>query len=178
MENKKFGKKIHELLEIVNTTDNWQQFVSNQTVNIINTLKTKNNIVELLEELDMKYTTAHAHLIRAIKRIQERDVEFLRDGKSPNAKKLFELMESSIWKENLTDKEIEIALSFREHTNFYDCGKALKMAPSNVAAILYGNKQKKGVIKKIESTIENSVIKSEAPIVTGLDIVFSKKSFK
>lgn len=153
MVNKKFGKKIHELLSIVDNTKDWKNYVSEQTVTIINTVQEKNNIIEVLEELDMKYTTAHAHLIRAIKRIQEKDVEFLRDGKSPNAQKLFELMNNKGWKKNLTVKEVQITESFKKHKNFYDCGKELKIAPSNVAAILYGNKQKKGVIKKIEEYV-------------------------
>ena len=172
MDNKRFGKKIYELLDIVKTTENWQEYVSEQTVTIINTLKTKNNIVEVLEELDIKYTTAHAHLIRAIKRIQEKDVEFLRDGKSPNAKKLFELMNTPEWQKSLTDKEVLIALAFRKYKNFYDCGKALKIAPSNIAAVLYGNSQKKGVIKKIES----AVIAAKAPLATSFDIVFPKSN--
>ena len=153
MKQKQFGKKIIELLDIVNETENWEEYVSTQTVEIIKQLQTKNNIIELIEELDMKYTTVHAHLIRALKRITAHNLEFLRDGKSPNAQKLFELMTHKKWKDSLTNKEIEIAESFERNRNFYTCGKELKIAPSNIAAILYGNTQKRGVIKKIEDCI-------------------------
>ena len=45
MKQKQFGKKIIELLDIVNETENWEEYVSTQTVEIIKQLQTKNNII-------------------------------------------------------------------------------------------------------------------------------------
>jgi DNA-binding NarL/FixJ family response regulator len=149
--NNRFGSKVNKLFNLIDETDNWERYVSNKTVRIIKTLRKNQSMKDTLRELDMKYTTARAHLVRAIKRIKNKKTKYLRKGQSKKAQQLFELMETtSNWKEPLTDREVKLANFFKRYKNFHKVGRKLSLAPSNIAGTLYGNSQKLGVIGKLK----------------------------
>lgn len=148
-----FGSKIKELFTLIEKTDNWEQYVAPQTAEVVNTVHDLKNMTEALEQLNMKYTTARAHLMRALDRIENKKLDRLRDGLSRQAQKLLDLMENDEWKDGLTDREIEIAEMFRETKNFYETARQLAIQPSAVAITLYGSTQKLGVVNKIKRNL-------------------------
>lgn len=147
---KQFGGKIKELFLLIEKVPDWDKYVSEQTAVIIRTLYSNKNMNDTLEQLDMKYTTVRAHLTRAIDRIKEQRKDYLRDGRSELAQRLFALMDNPEWTKSLTDYEKVLAEKFKEKKNFYEVGRELNITPGNIAATLYGNTQKLGVIGKIE----------------------------
>ena len=147
---KQFGGKIKELFKLIETTPEWEKYVAEKTATIVKLLYEKKSMNDTLEILDMKYTTARAHITRAVDRIKEKKLDYLRDGQSELAQRLLNLMEQPDWDKNLTDHEKLLATKFKEKKNFYDVGRELKMTPGNIAATLYGNTQKLGVITKIK----------------------------
>lgn len=154
---KQFGNKIKELFELIETTPDWDKYVSDQTAEIVKTLYANKNMNDTLDQLDVKYTTARAHLIRAIERIKEQKLDYLRAGQSKMAQRLFNLMDKPDWEKALTEQEIVLATKFKEKKNFYEVGRELNVAPGNIAATLYGSTQKLGVIGKIEKQKKQSL---------------------
>jgi predicted transcriptional regulator len=150
---KQFGSKIKELFLLIEKTPNWDKYVSEQTTKVIKTLYATKNMNDTLEKLDMKYTTVRAHLIRAIDRIKEQRKNYLRDGQSELAQRLFVLMDNPEWSKSLTTYEKTLAEKFKEKRNFYEVGRELNITPGNIAATLYGNTQKLGVIGKIQKQL-------------------------
>lgn len=145
-----YGAKVKELFKLIEETDNWEQYVAPQTKEVVMNIYNKGNMTEALEEMGMKYTTARAHLMRALERITSRKLDGLRDGLSRQSIKLLDLMENESWKEPLTEREIELAEKFRETKNFYEAARQLNIPPSTVAITLYGSTQKLGVVNKIK----------------------------
>lgn len=144
------GGKVHELFKLIETTPDWEKFVSDQTEHVVKTLYKHKNMTDTLEELNMKYTTARAHLLRAIDRISERRVDFLRKGESKQAQQLFELMDAiPCWEQEVTEREAMLAKKFRKVRSFYEMGRELDQSPGNIAATLYGSTQKMGVVGKL-----------------------------
>jgi len=150
---KQFGGKIKELFELIEKNPDWEKYVSDRTAIVINTLYKYMNMNQTLEELDMKYTTARAHLIRGLERVKEQRLDYLHDGQSEMAQRLFALMDNPEWDKTLTDHEKILAQKFKEKKNFYEVGRELKVTPGNIAATLYGSTQKLGVIGKIEKQL-------------------------
>lgn len=155
---KQFGSKIKELFDIIENTPDWEYYVSNKTKDIIKTLYENKNMTDTLEQLDLKYITARSHIIRAIDRISNKRTDHLRKGKSQSAQELFELMENQNWKEGLTEKEILLAENYKHYKNFYEVGRQLNLAPSNIAITLYGSNQKCGVIEKIKKNKDKNAV--------------------
>lgn len=147
---KQFGGKVKELFQLVESTPDWEQYVSEQTATVVKTLYKNKNMTETLEELDMKYTTVRAHLLRAIERIETQKKNYLREGQSEQAQQLLTLMDKPDWKVGLTENEINLAETFKKVRNFYEVGRMLNIKPSNVAITLYGSNQKLGVVGKIQ----------------------------
>jgi DNA-binding CsgD family transcriptional regulator len=145
-----FGKKIKNLFELINQEKNWEQYVSEKTALIVKTLYKNMNMTETLEELEIKYPTARAHILRALDRIENHKLDYLHKGQSEQAQKLFKLMNSEDWETVLTDNEVLLAKNFKELKNFYEVSRKLNVKPGNIAATLYGSTQKLGVIFKLE----------------------------
>lgn len=144
------GSKVQELFKLIEQTPNWEMFVSDQTEHVVKTLYKHKNMTDSLEELGMKYTTARAHLLRAIERITEHKVDFLRKGESKQAQQLFSLMDSiPCWENIVTEREAMLAKKFRKVKSFYELGRELNQSPGNIAATLYGSTQKMGVVGKL-----------------------------
>ena len=151
----KFGKKIRELIYLVNNTEDWEQYVENNTVKLINDLLTYNNISTVMEKNDIKYNNLRSKYLNAAKRIKEKDKTRIRSGKSIKAQQLFSLMESTPnWQDVLTEKEVIYVLSFEKYKNFYEVGRQLNANPSNIAGAIYGTKQRLGAIGKIKKLKE------------------------
>lgn len=149
-----FGAKVNELFELMETVENWQQYVTKKTADICTYLYESQSMNETMEHFDMKYITVRAHLIRAIERISERRTDFKREGKSEQAQELFHLMDTvSNWKEYVTENEAHMAEEFRKVRNFYKLSAKLGVAPGNIAGTLYGTTQKMGVITKIKAGV-------------------------
>ena len=147
-----FGSKVKELFELIEKNHDWEKYVSDKTKLVVKTLYKNQNMTNTLEELDMKYITARSHIIRAVDRIKEKKTDYLRQGQSKQAQKLFKLMEEENWQEGLTENEIKLAEAFKKHKSFYEVGRKFDIAPSNVAMTLYGSNQKLGVISKINKS--------------------------
>lgn len=152
---KQLGDKVHDLFELIEETPNWEKYVSSQTEKVVKTLYRTKVMKNTMEELDMKYTTVRAHLMRARDRIGKKKVDYLRDGESKLSRKLFQLMESDKWRNCLTEHEVLLAEEYRKEKNFHEVARKLDLTPGNIAATLYGNTQKRGVISKIEKQLAN-----------------------
>lgn len=152
-----FGAKVNELFEIMETTPDWEQYVTKKTSEICKKLYDNQSMNETMEYFDMKYITVRAHLLRAIERISDKRTDFKREGKSDQAQELFELMDSvENWKEYVTDNEANMAEEYRKVRNFYRLSESLGVAPGNIAGTLYGTTQKMGVITKIKAGVPQS----------------------
>lgn len=145
-----FGSKVKELFTVIEKTNNWEQYVAPQTARVVNTVHDLKNMAEALKKLNMKYTTARAHLMRALDRIENKKRDGLRGGLSRQANILLTLMENPKWKGCLTEREIEVAEKFRDTKNFYEAARQLNIQPSVVAITLYGSTQKLGVLNKVK----------------------------
>lgn len=145
------GKKTEELLDIMECTPEWGNYVTNKAKLVLTTLYKTKSMSDTLVELNMKYNTARSHMIRGLERIKNKKKNHLRNGRSEKAEELFNLMENKNWKNNLTVKEIELAELFRQHKNFYRIAEIKDLSPGNIAGTLYGNSQKPGVVGKIKS---------------------------
>lgn len=147
----KFGKKIKELIKIVNETEDWKDYVEPDTIKLINELLEIQNMSEIIKINDISYTNLRAKYIAALDRIKAKNSTGIRKGKSYKAKKLFELVETTDgWQTALTDREILYVDTFKKYKNFYEVGRRLDVSPSNVAGTLYGTNQREGVTNKIE----------------------------
>jgi hypothetical protein len=147
---KQLGSKIKELFKIIETTPNWEHYVSNKTERIVKIIYEKKNMTETLEILNMKYVTVYKQLERALERIKTKQVNYLRQGQSNKAQYLFKLMENPNWEKTVTEQEALIAKTFKEKKNFYVVAEELDLLPGNIAATLYGNKHRISVTKKLE----------------------------
>lgn len=155
-ENKKnqFGTKVNELFKLVELNPEWDKYVTRKTAAVVRTLIKTQSMTDTMNEFDMKYITVRAHILRAIERISNKDTEFKREGRSKQAKELFELMSTvPDWKIYVTDHEAELAEQFRDVKNFYELSRRIGLKPGNIAGTLYGTTQKIGVIAKIKSRI-------------------------
>lgn len=146
---KQLGPKVRELFELIESTPEWDKYVSTKTKEVVECVYKHKSMINATEELDIKYITARSHLMRALDRIKQKKTSSLRGAESTKAKMLFNLMDSYDWKKGLNKKEIEIAEAYREQKNLYQVGRILNIAPANVSGILYGNTQKLGIINKI-----------------------------
>ena len=150
------GSKVKELFKLIEETPNWEQYVAPLTKHVVEVLYQKGNMTDTLEELDMKYTTARAHLMRALERISSKKSDKLRGGKSRQSQQLLDLMTGMYWKNGLTNHEVNVAESFMREKNFYEVARQLNMKPGNVAITLYGSTQKLGVINKIKRQLKKN----------------------
>jgi DNA-binding NarL/FixJ family response regulator len=147
---KQFGPKIQELFHLMDTIKDWEQYVPLESIRVVKKLYELKNMTDTSEELDMKYVTVREHCLRAARRIKEKKLDYLRDGRSQLAQRLFDLMDREGWQTGLTEYEIALAEKFREVKSFYELARQLNLVPGNIAATLYGSTQKLGVISKIE----------------------------
>lgn len=154
--NKQFGEKTLELFDLMESTENWEQYVTKKTAEIVQSVKDTQSMQETMENFDMKYTTVRSHILKAIDRIKNERTDFSRQGKSDLAQELFKLMEIPNWESTVTHYESELAKKYKEVKNFYKLGKELNISPGNIAGTLYGTTQKLGVIGKIkEGTLQS-----------------------
>lgn len=158
--NKQFGEKTLELFALMEGTENWPQYVTKKTAEIITVLKETQSMLETQQFFanengeEMKYTTVRSHILKAIDRIGNKKTDFRRGGKSELAQELFDLMDNTPdWEDYVTNYESELAKKFKKVRNFYELGRELNMAPGNIAGTLYGTTQKLGVIAKIKEGI-------------------------
>ena len=147
---KQFGPKIQELFSLMETVKDWEQYVPLESIKIVKKLYELKNMTETTGFFNMKYVTVREHALRASRRIKEKKLDYLRDGRSTLALRLFGLMEQEDWRDGLTEYEVKLAEKFHEVKNFYELGRQLDLVPGNIAATLYGSTQKLGVINKIE----------------------------
>jgi DNA-binding CsgD family transcriptional regulator len=150
LSGKQFGSKIKRLFELIEVIPNWEDYISDTSKIIIKTLYANKNMTQTLEELNIQYPKARAHIVRAIDRIENCKVDHLRQGLSQQAQELFKLMEDPDWRLCLTSNEVLLAEKFKECKNFYQVARELNLTPGNIAATLYGSTQKIGVINKIK----------------------------
>lgn len=147
----KFGKKMKELISLVESTENWEEYVEPNTVVLINDLIAKENISSVMEEHDLSYNNLRAKYLTALDRIKNNNKERIRNGGSEKARLLFDLVDSTAnWKSVLTNREIKYVESFKTHKNFYEVGRILNAKPGNIAGTLYGTSQRDGVIDKLK----------------------------
>ena len=146
---KQLGSKVKELFKLIENTPDWDKYVSNKTKKVVECVYKHKSMINATEELGVKYITARSHLMTALNRIEGKKTFSLRGAESGKAKTLFSLMEYENWKNGLSNKEIEIAESYRKYKSFHEVGRRLNMAPANVSGVLYGNTQKLVVINKI-----------------------------
>jgi DNA-binding CsgD family transcriptional regulator len=155
--NKQFGKKTRDLLNLIDTTPDWEQYVTDKTAEVVKMIHVNQSMQDTMDELDMKYTTVRSHLLRAFDRISEKRTDFRRGGKSDLAQELFDLMDNvDNWEAYVTNYEAQLAQQFRDVKNFYELGRQLSIAPGNIAGTLYGTTQKVGVIGKIKEKLLQS----------------------
>ena len=155
--NNQFGNKTLELFELMENTENWEQYVTEKTANIVKYVKEHQSMNQACDYFDVGYPTIRSHILKAIERIKSKNTEFRRSGQSKLARELFSLMENTPnWEDSVTKYEAELAKKFKEVKNFYQLGKELNMAPSNIAGTLYGTSQKIGVINKIKEGVPQS----------------------
>lgn len=149
-----YGARSKELFELMDTVENWEQYLTEDTADIVKHLRITESVVETAEHFELKYPTVHANILRAIDRIKNKRTDFKRGGKTKQARELFELMDKvENWKEFVTDYEAFLAEQYRKVKNFYELGRILDLKPSNIATTLYGSTQKIGVIGKIKEGI-------------------------
>ena len=150
LSGKQLGEKTRELIELVEQTLNWEEYVSEDCQVLIKTLIKNKNMTNTLEELDIKYPTARARIIRSIDRIKSKNTSFMRNARSEKAQELISLTEKNGWENNLTTYEIILVKEFKQLKNLYATGRKLNIKPSNVYGMLYGNSQKQGILNKIK----------------------------
>lgn len=152
--NPKFGDKLIELHQVIDETPEWEQYVSKKTAEVVNYVIESQSTDDAMKHFDMKYTTVRSHLLRALERVSTKKTDFKRYGKSEQATELFDLMDNTPnWKEYVTDNEVFLAEEFKKVRNFYELGRMLDLAPSNIAGTLYGTTQKIGVVGKIKQKL-------------------------
>lgn len=152
--NKQFGKKTRDLLNLIEKTPDWEQYVTDKTAEVVKKISDNQSMQGTMDEMNMKYTTVRSHLLRAYDRISEKRTDFRRGGKSDLAQELFDLMDNvSEWEIYVTPYEAELAKQFRDVRNFYELGRQLGISPGNIAGTLYGTTQKVGVIGKIKEKL-------------------------
>lgn len=146
----KFGKKMKELIKVVNETEGWEEYVEDNTVILINDLLIIQNLGAIMIKHDISYTNLRAKYIVASERIKTQNNSRIRFGKSGKARQLLDLVSSTPdWMKALTDREITYVNAFQKFKSFYEVGRKLDVKPSNVAGTLYGTNQRVGVIGKI-----------------------------
>ena len=150
LSGKQLGEKTRELIELVEQTLNWEEYVSEDCQVLIKTLIKNKNMTNTLEELDIKYPTARARIIRSIDRIKSKNTSFMRNARSEKAQELISLTEKNGWENNLTAYEVTLVKEFKQLKNLYATGRKLNIKPSNVYGMLYGNSQKQGILNKIK----------------------------
>ena len=150
LSGKQLGEKTRELIELVEQTLNWEEYVSEDCQVLIKTLIKNKNMTNTLEELDIKYPTARARIIRSIDRIKSKNTSFMRNARSEIAQELISLTEKNGWENNLTAYEVILVKEFKQLKNLYATGRKLNIKPSNVYGMLYGNSQKQGILNKIK----------------------------
>ena len=153
---KQFGPKIQELFHLMETVKDWEQYVPLESIRVVKRLYELKNMTDTSEELEMKYVTVREHALRTARRIKEKKLDYLRDGRSALAQRLFDLMDRDGWERGLTENEIMLAKRFREVKSFYELARQLELVPGNIAATLYGSTQKLGVIHKIERNFKQA----------------------
>jgi hypothetical protein len=160
--NKQFGKKIRALFELIENTENWEQYVTDETAEVVKYVYDVQSIKIAESGLNMLGVTIRAHLLRALDRITDKNTEFKHGGKSELAQELFNLMDTvPNWEKYVTEYEALLAKTFREVRNFYKLAEVLGLnkvnaegkvisGAGNIAGTLYGTTQKMGVIGKIK----------------------------
>lgn len=155
--NKKFGKKMKYLFELIESNPDWEKYVQPKTAHIVKTVYQNQSMIDSEKELDMKYITIRSHLIKALKRIVDKNTDFKQGGGGEQAQELFTLMDDiSEWKEYVTIHEAELAEKFKEVKNFYEVARQFNLSAGNIAGTLYGTTQKIGVINKIKQKIQQT----------------------
>ena len=134
----KFGKKMKELIELVNSTENWEQYVDDDTKEKILSLQELNNISEVVKKHNTTYGCLRAKYMIALRRIREKDNTRLRNGKSNKAQELFNIIENNPhWREKLSKTEISHIELYMKLKNYYKVANELKRQPSNVYKTIY-----------------------------------------
>lgn len=153
--NKKFGKKILNLFQLINADPDWEKYVQPKTANVVKTVYRNQSMINSEKELDMRYITIRSHLIKAAERIKDKNLDFKQGGGGEHAQELFTLMdETAEWKDYVTNHEAELAEKFKEVKNFYEVARQFNLSAGNIAGTLYGTTQKIGVINKIKQKIQ------------------------
>lgn len=153
----KFGKKMKELIKLIEEDSNWNKYVDSSTEKLINDLLEYKNMSIIMEKHKMTYGNLRAKYMVALRRISEKDTTKIRGGKSNKAIHLFKLIDSiPNWKEPLTENEILYIEKFKELKNFYAVSRELNVPPSNIVGAIYGTKQRVGAVRKIEKLNKRS----------------------
>jgi len=144
--------KVGELLNLIQLTPNWQNYVDIKTIKLIEDLQMYGNMQDVCKKNNIKYITLRERFLTASKRIRQKQTKFNRHGRSDKAQELINLIKKhENWEDILTDKEISYVKTYLKYKNFYLAGKELNVSPSNVAGRLYGTNQRNGVIWKIQN---------------------------
>lgn len=146
----KFEMNLRDLCKLIENDSNWHNYVEEKNVKFLKDYYNHRDLSRVLSENNISYGNFKAKVLASIDRIQNKNTNRIRNGKSEKAKKLLELLEQEDWKTVLTEREIKYATLFKMHKNFYSVGRLLDVNPSNVAGALYGTNQRKGVINKLE----------------------------
>src|SRR3712207_728135 len=88
----KFGSKMVELMEVVKKDDNWRDYVNTETVVLIEDLFKYQNLTIVAKIHNMKYISLRSKYLTACKRIKNKSKDYMRNGKSEKAQKLFGLI--------------------------------------------------------------------------------------
>ena len=99
----KFGKKLKELINLVETTSDWDKYVDNHTKLLIDDLMQLKNISAITAKNNISYGNLRNKYLIALRRIKEKDNSQMRGAKSKKALYLFELLEKNPnWENCLT----------------------------------------------------------------------------
>lgn len=144
-------------MEVVKKDENWRDYVNTETVVLIEDLFKYQNLTIVAKIHNMKYISLRSKYLTACKRIKNKSKDYMRNGKSEKAQKLFGLINKlPDWKKGLTDTEILYTEKFLKLKNFHAVGKELNSAPSNIAGTIYGTTQRSGVMEKLEKNYKNT----------------------
>ena len=149
----KFGAKTNKLKKLISENSDWEDYVDIGSIEPIKLLIETGSFKAVESEYNINYQSLRGKIIRATKRIENKNRIGLRGAQSDKAKKLKELLmviPDNELQRILSATEYKYAIKYLDVENFNEVARCFNAAPANVAKALYGDKTRQGALGKME----------------------------
>ena len=149
----KFGAETNKLKKLISENSDWEEYVDAGSIEPIKLLIETGSFKAVESEYNINYQSLRGKIMRASKRIENKNRVGLRGAQSDKAKKLKKLLSiipDSELQKILSATEYKYAIKYLEVENFNEVGRYFSAAPANVAKALYGDKTRQGALGKME----------------------------